>query len=101
MAGMTVKSRVALRSGETIATSTSKISEERFIVVSSSHCNRKYKKLLYPIFDNVIGMADDMEKSGILQAEVRTGNHTVGRRCSRSSPSTKLCMHELLSVPSG
>jgi hypothetical protein len=83
-----------------IATSISKISEERFVVVSTTHCNRKYEKLLYPIFDNVIGIADDVEKCGILQAEVRTGNHTIGRRCSRSSPSTKFCMHELLSVPS-
>lgn len=83
-----------------VATSISKISEERFVVVSSSHCNRKYEKLLYPMFDNVIEMADDAEK-GILQAEVYTGNHTIGRRRGRSAPSTMLCMHKLLSVPSG
>jgi DNA-directed RNA polymerase subunit RPC12/RpoP len=83
------------------AASIRKVSEDRFVVVSTSHCGRKYERLLYPTFDNVIGMADDGEKSGILHAEVRTGNHTIGRRCSRSAVSTKLCTHELFSVPSG
>ena len=49
-----------------IATSISKISEERFVVFSSSHCNRKYENSLYPMVDNVIGMIDDEEKWGIL-----------------------------------
>jgi hypothetical protein len=82
-----------------VATSISKISEERFVVVSSPHCNRKYEKLLYPMFDNTIRITNDIENSKVLQVKVHNQNrHIVGKGfCSSSS--TNLCKKELSLVP--
>jgi DNA-directed RNA polymerase subunit RPC12/RpoP len=43
-----------------IAASIRKISEERFVVVSTTHCYREYEMLHIPVFDNVIKITNDI-----------------------------------------
>jgi DNA-directed RNA polymerase subunit RPC12/RpoP len=82
-----------------IAASMKKISEDRFVVVSTTHCNRKFEKLLLPLFDNVIRIVNDIENNEVLQVNVHNQNHHIGGKGIRSAISTKLCKQELLLVP--
>jgi hypothetical protein len=55
-----------------MAASIRKISEDRFVVVSTTHCNRAY------VFDSAITITNDIENSKVLQADVRSRTHIIG-----------------------
>jgi DNA-directed RNA polymerase subunit RPC12/RpoP len=82
------------------AASIGRISEDRFVVVSTTHCNREYEKLLYPAFDNVIRVTNDIENSRILLVNVHNQDHRIGGKGPLSAMFTKHCVQELLLAPS-
>ena len=77
-----------------IAASISKISEDRFVVISATHCNREYEKPLFPVFDGVIRITNDNENSKVLRFNVFNQSPRFGGKSSRSVMSTKLCREE-------
>ena len=83
-----------------IAASIREISEDRFVVVSTPPPNREYKKSLFPAFDNIIGITNDIENSKILRIDVRYKNHPIGKKATHSVLSTRICKQELSLVPS-
>jgi Rad51 len=82
-----------------IAGSISKISESKFVLVSITHSNSEYEKLLFPVFDNVIGITNDFENRKVLRAQVCNRNQNIGGKGFLPTKSTKISDQELLLVP--
>jgi hypothetical protein len=82
-----------------IAASITERSEDRFVVVSMTHCNREYEKPLFPAFDNMIRITNDIENSRSLRLKVSSQKRTAGGKGIHSPLSTKLRKQELLLVP--
>jgi Rad51 len=82
-----------------IASSIRKLSEDRFVAVSTTHCSGDYEGLLFPIFENVIRISNDIESSRLLHVSVHNQIRRIGGKGFRSAPSTKLCNQELSLVP--
>jgi Rad51 len=82
-----------------IASSIRKLSEDRFVLVSFSHCNSEYEKSLLPVFDNTIEVTNDVDNSRGLLIGIKRGNSAVKRRELCLKGPTRLNKHELLLAP--
>lgn len=60
-----------------IAASIRKISENRFVVISTTHCNREYERTLFPVFDNVIRITTDTENSKVLNVNIHVQKRRI------------------------
>ena len=83
-----------------IAASIGKISEDRFVVVSTNHCKSEYESTLYPIFDDVFRITNDTEDSKVLRINVHNQDNRIAGRRFCTSKSIKVCERELIFVPS-
>jgi hypothetical protein len=61
-----------------IVASINKIPEDRFVVVSMTRCSREYEKRLYPVFDNVVRITNDIENSKVLRVNVLKQRNCIG-----------------------
>jgi DNA-directed RNA polymerase subunit RPC12/RpoP len=61
-----------------IASSIRKLSKDRFVIASFLHSNYTHEKWLMPVFDNMIEIANEIEKDMILR--VKVSSHTSERR---------------------
>jgi DNA-directed RNA polymerase subunit RPC12/RpoP len=85
-----------------IASSLRKISKDRFIIVSFTHCNMEYEKFLSPAFDKCIEITNNNSDNGkILQIDINNhNNHAMNTRKGFCYSKLKmLSKRELLSVP--
>ncbi|CAN5203229.1 hypothetical protein BH18THE2_BH18THE2_29460 [soil metagenome] len=78
-----------------ISHSLRKISKDRFVIASFSHCNSEYEKMLLPVFDNMVEITNDVD-SRTLQTRVYT-RHLKRKAVSTGAPLRKV---ELTLVPS-
>jgi catalase len=65
-----------------IASSLRKLSEDRFVLVSFGHCDKKYERYLLPILDNVVEVTDDANDDRILQVRTIDYSLTKSKRVS-------------------
>ena len=61
-----------------IARSLRKLSKDRLVIVSFSHCNHEFEKSLLPIFDMRIEITDDVDNGSLLWVKVY--NHIFKRK---------------------
>jgi Rad51 len=73
-----------------------KLSKERLVIVSFSHCNHEYEKSLLPIFDKRIEITNDVDNSSLLWVKVY--NHIFKRK--EESRNVALRKDTLTLVPS-
>ena len=79
-----------------IARSLTKLSKDRLVIVSFSHCNHEYEKSLLSIFDKRIEITDDLGNERILRLNVY--NRTF--KGKEESSCASLRKHTLTLVPS-
>ena len=68
--------------------------------MSTTHCNHEYEKPLFPAFDHMIRIINDIENRKILRVDVRDENHHTRGKLICSGLSTELSKQELSLVPS-
>jgi hypothetical protein len=61
-----------------IARSLRKLSKDRLVIVSFSHCNNEYEKSLLPVFDKFIEITNDVDNSSV--SWVKVYNRTFKRK---------------------
>lgn len=67
-----------------IARSFTKLSKDRLVIVSFSHCNHEYEKSLIPIFDKRIEITDDVDNIRILRMKVYNKRKVESRNAALS-----------------
>src|SRR5918999_3190427 len=55
-----------------------KVSEDRFMIVSFDHCHKKYERFLIPAFDNTIGLSNETQNDRMVR--VATVEYRSGER---------------------